>query len=138
MGCVQDTGPVDIDNLEIGLSWFGNTQVSRCLHDIGARNSRIGDDCVDAAVGTEPGSLFEEIDLRLPVGYVAVDKVHVLLARLFLDVVYEGMAVLHVDVPHDNHSPVLCPMPHKSGAEAARSPRDDNDFVLDPSCVVGN
>jgi hypothetical protein len=138
MRCVHDTGAVDVHDLEVWWGRLSSVEIPAHLHHVLASNSSVGDNSIQPAMRTQLDSLFEEVDLRLPLGHVALDEVDLVLAcDLLVDRTTQLVALLYVDVTNDDRCAVLRPVAHESRSEATRSSRYEYDLAIDPACFVG-
>lgn len=72
LGCVQGSGDIDVDNVEVGF--LGRIFAGDVEYFVGTMDAGVGDDVGDFAGGGELGGGLEEVDLVGPVGCVALDE----------------------------------------------------------------
>ena len=99
-------------------------------------NAGIRDDAIDATVGTQLLCRSEEIDLRLPLSYIAVKKVMVLTPSLLAHFVNQSLSSRFVDIADDYMCASICPFPEEAFSKSRSAAGYYDCLSSNPSYVV--
>jgi hypothetical protein len=100
------------------LWWLFSIEVLWALEGLSIGDSSIGDNSINASAHAQFACGAEEIDLRLPIGDIAVQIMVVVVARGLAHLIDERSSPFAVDVAHNNVGPAVRPFPEKTFSEA--------------------